>query len=295
MRKFGVLMGLGAALLLCLGATAQEPGADGGASKSRFQRGRSRGFGGFPDWDSRRGSYDRSRRQDSKDQDKKSADKDRGGPERREAGPGDRRGGPPSPPAARGGRRGFGPPGIGPRGGPRPSTPPTARDGDQRGRPRPPSPPAAREGDRRGTPRPPAPPGRSEDRREGPGARRGYLPFGPGRRFGRDARPERDSKAPARPAAPRTEERRAPREARGPQRPSTPRTANRPSASGPRGRFSGAVRAVVQIGARSARRKGAGTASGSPAHVPAPWRLALAGARTPAIESGSRAWTSWLR
>ena len=42
MRKFGVLMGLGAALLLCLGATAQEPGADGGASKSRFQRGRSR-------------------------------------------------------------------------------------------------------------------------------------------------------------------------------------------------------------------------------------------------------------
>src|SRR6185312_13811369 len=105
MRKFGVLMGLGAALLLCLNATAQEPNADKGASKSRFQRGRSRGFGGFPDWDSRRGSYDRSRRQDNKEQDKKSADTDRGRGNRRNAGPSDRRGGPPAPPAAREGDR----------------------------------------------------------------------------------------------------------------------------------------------------------------------------------------------
>src|SRR6185312_12036491 len=95
MRKFGVLMGLGAALLLCLNATAQEPNAEKGASKSRFQRGRSRGFGGFADWDSRRGSYDRSRRQDAKDQDKPKAEDDRG---RRD----DRRSGPPTPSGRRG-------------------------------------------------------------------------------------------------------------------------------------------------------------------------------------------------
>src|SRR6185312_3153320 len=77
MSRFGVFMGIGAALLLTASLHAEEPASGSGAGSSRFQRSRSRGFGGFADWDSRRGGYDRSRRQDAGDQDKKAGDDNR--------------------------------------------------------------------------------------------------------------------------------------------------------------------------------------------------------------------------
>ncbi len=119
MTKFGIFTAVGAALLLTAGLRADEP-ASGGSGNARFQRDRSRGFGGFADWDSRRGGYDRSRRQDSKDQDKQAGDDKRDGRGGRRGPPGrgpaaEPRGKPPIPPR---GELPLPPPGSGGKGGP---------------------------------------------------------------------------------------------------------------------------------------------------------------------------------
>ncbi len=77
LRRIG--LGLGAALLLAATLPAAESvSARDGRGDRQLQPDRSRGFYGFPDWDSKSGGYDRSRREDPRDADKKSDDK-RGG------------------------------------------------------------------------------------------------------------------------------------------------------------------------------------------------------------------------
>src|SRR5579883_872045 len=65
-----------------------RPSADRSESQSVAQAGRERGFNGFPDWDSRSGGYDRSRRPDPRDADRKDDKAD----DRRGPGPGPDRG-----------------------------------------------------------------------------------------------------------------------------------------------------------------------------------------------------------
>src|SRR5437763_15246096 len=123
MRNIGTAcLGCTAALLLTAPLRAEGP-AKGDSTGTRVaQSDRPRGFFGFPDWDSRSGGYDRTRRADE-DNDK---DKDRGsGDGARDRGRGGFHGGPPFGPGGFG--RGLGPGRGGPmRGGrpPRRSRPP---------------------------------------------------------------------------------------------------------------------------------------------------------------------------
>src|SRR5581483_12238966 len=90
----GALFGCGAVLLLTAPVRAEEPARGDGSGTQLAQSDRSRGFSGFPDWDSRFGGYDRSRR-DSTADDNRRAD-DRRPPPRRDPdppGPGFGRGG----------------------------------------------------------------------------------------------------------------------------------------------------------------------------------------------------------
>ena len=66
----GVCLGCGAVLLLTASVRAGEPTLDEKGSTQLAQGDRSRGFSGFPDWDSRFGGYDRNRRVPA-DEDKK--------------------------------------------------------------------------------------------------------------------------------------------------------------------------------------------------------------------------------
>src|SRR5947199_37894 len=118
MIRFGMVAGLGTALLwaAALPAAGQPPGGRNDRDGPRpAQTDRSRGYWGFPDWDSRAGSYDRSRRQDDRD-----GDNNQPGDNRR---PDDRRGGPPD----RGAGPFGGPPGM--RSGATPAGPDDRRDG----------------------------------------------------------------------------------------------------------------------------------------------------------------------
>src|SRR5690349_6388130 len=115
MRHMGqACLGCAAALLLTAPLRAEQP-ARGDSGGSRATQGdRSRGFWGFPDWDSRSGSYDRSRRADGDDR----KTQDSGGGSART----DDRRGPPGGPGGFGpgfGRGGFGRGGFGPGGPPR--------------------------------------------------------------------------------------------------------------------------------------------------------------------------------
>src|SRR5262249_2498737 len=73
-RRIG--LGFGAALLLTASLPAAEsaPPRDGARDNRQVQPDRSRGFYGFPDWDSRSGRYDRSRREDPRDADRRPED-----------------------------------------------------------------------------------------------------------------------------------------------------------------------------------------------------------------------------
>src|SRR5436190_17067367 len=115
-----VWTGIGAALVLASPLLADDSPAAGKDTKDRaVQGGRSRGFGGFSEWDSRSGRYDRSRfseEQEKKDDTNRPGGRDaqgpRGGPLGGGGGPGfgpgGRAGGGGPPGFAPGARRGFG-------------------------------------------------------------------------------------------------------------------------------------------------------------------------------------------
>src|SRR3954471_22396122 len=106
-RIVGAGLSCAAALLLTAALPAAETsGADAKSGGRVAQPDRSRGFSGFPDWDSRSGGYDRSRRAEA---DEKPRDGDRGSGRSD-----DRRSSQPDSRSGAGGPGGFGPRGFGP-------------------------------------------------------------------------------------------------------------------------------------------------------------------------------------
>src|SRR5437763_10438078 len=117
MHKLPIAAAWGATLLVVGSLHAADPGSrPDDRSQTQFAQDRSRGSWGFPDWDSRSGRFDRSQRDDPRD-DRRADDSrrpdDRGG----------RGGGPP-------GRGGFGPGGRGAGPGGRTDGPGTRRSDD---------------------------------------------------------------------------------------------------------------------------------------------------------------------
>ena len=126
LQLFPGVTALGVAFMTATLSTAAEKPAPDPRDGTSLVQDRSRGFYGFPDWDSRFGGYDRSRKEEpKKDADKKDDKKD----DRRDP----RQSGPPG----GFGRGGFGPPGgfgrggFGPPGGPGPGAD-SKKEGDKK-------------------------------------------------------------------------------------------------------------------------------------------------------------------